>query len=472
MSGGPPPPLPAWLGVAAVLGALALALVALRQAQVRRGLSAAAARRALHVAMSAVALALPWLFDGAGPVAVLAGLGAGAMLAVRLVPALRDRVGRVVHEADRESLADVAFPIAVGVLYALAGSSPVLYAVPILLLGVAGPAAALIDARAGAAPPAPVGREGRRASAAFALVAFLCVHVPLLLFTPVGRAEALWIGGIVAVLATLVEAVSWRGLDNLFVPLGTYAVLVRLLTFPAPLLAGHFAVLLALVAVAAVLRRETTLGGAGVFGAALVAYLVWALGGTAWLLPPALVYLLYARVWPASREADGLPHSPARRPHTAQNVFSVASVGVLWLLAAGALDADLLYPYALAWGAAFAFLGVERMRAARPQWTVGALTWRAAWRATAVAVGPVLLVVWLRVLADAVAGGAVAPARPLALTAAYVALGLAVTAAAAALLARFQRPIDLESTEFEGRVYRAAIVAPLSALGLLAPFFV
>lgn len=61
-----------------------------------------------------------------------------------------------------------------------------------------------------------------------------------------------------------------------------------------------------------------------------------------------------------------------------------------------------------------------------------------------------------------------APLRPLLLTGAYVGLALAVTAAAALILVRWKGPIDRDSTEFEGRVYRASIVGPLSALGLLA----
>ena len=468
-----PAVLPAWAAILAVMGALGLALVSLRQAQLRRKLSAEGARKGLHVAMSAVMLALPWLFDAAWPVILLATLAVGAMLAVRFVPALRNGVGGVIHEVGRQSVGDVCYPVAVCALYLLTADSPVLYAIAVLMLGLADPAAALTGARHGLSPYATVdGKKSLEGSVAFAFVAFLCVHVPLLLFTPVGRAEALWISAIVAVLATIVEAVSWGGLDNLFVPLGTYAVLVRLLTFPATLLAGHFVVLLLLVGVAAVLRRETTVGGAGVFGAALIGYLVWALGGTAWLIPPALVYLLYARVWPAAREADGLPHDPKRRPHTAHNVFSVSSVGVVWLIAASALDLDLLFPYALAWGATFAFLGVERMMVARPNWTAGQLAWRAAWRSTLVAVGPVLLVLWLRVGADHVAGtapgGAMAPLRPLLLTGAYVALALVVTAAAALILVRWKGPIDRDSTDFEGRVYRAGIVGPLSALGLLS----
>ena len=45
---------------------------------------------------------------------------------------------------------------------------------------------------------------------------------------------------------------------------------------------------------------------------------------------------------------------------------------------------------------------------------------------------------------------------------------LLATAASAAILARWKQRIDLDTTDFEGRVFRAGIVGPLSALGLLA----
>ncbi|WP_412063367.1 hypothetical protein [Rubrivirga sp. IMCC45206] len=464
-----PAVLSPWAGIAGVLGAFGLTLAVLRWAQLRRGLGAVATQKALHAAMSAVALSLPWLFDADWPLAVLAAVAVATVLAIRFIPALRQSVGHVLHDGAA-SIGDVSFPLAVWALYVLADGSAVLYSIPILLLGIASPVAGLVAERHDVARFDDDEDKSQEGAVAFLFVAFLCVHVPLLLFTPVGRAEALWIGAIVAVLATIVETVSWRGLNNLFVPLGAYAVLVRLLTFDATLLVGHAAVLVGLLGVVAVLRRETTVGGAGVFGVALVGYLVWALGGTAWLLSPALVFVLYARIWPAGREADGLPHDPRRRPHTTSNVFSVSSVGVMWLLAASAFGADLLFPYAVAWSVAFAFLGVDRMMAARPDWGVAGLTWRAAWRATLVGIGPVLLVMWLRVWAEQTTGavaGTPAPAHPIALTAVAFGVGLVASAVGAAVLARWKGPIDHDSSPFAGRVYRAAIVAPLSALGLL-----
>lgn len=455
-----PDPTPALLPVPAslalVVALLALARTAARAALRHRVLGRDAGRRAVQAAASGVALTLPWLFDGPAPV-----VGLTLVLTAALVAA-RWRSVVAVPGLDAPSTGSVAFPLSVAALYVLTADQPVLYAIPLLLVGLAGPAASFAGTRRGRTPFATVdGTKSREGSLAFAAVAFVCVHVPLLLFTPVGRGESLVVAVIVATLATALEAVSWRGLDVLVVPLAAYALLLRLLTFSGPVLAGHVAGLVAIAGAAALLRRETTIGGAGVVAAALVAYLVWAVGGTAYLLPPAVVFLLYARAWPVAREADGLPHSPQRRPHTAVNVFSVSAVGVVWLVAGRVLGMDLLAPYALAWAAAFALLGVERMRAARPSWSVRALAVRAAWRSALVAIAPVVLVWGLRVVAETAAPGAGLR------TAAFAALALAVTGTAAALLACFPGQIDYDTSDAGGRLARAALVAPLSALGLL-----
>ena len=464
-----PDPTPALLppaaSVALVAGAIALARAGAQAAVRHRAARAETARRGVQAVATVAALGLPWLFDGALPVVVL-----GALFTAGLAWSQRGRaggLGRRIALAGRlgaPSTGAVAFPLSVAALYVLAADQPVLYAAPLLVLGLASPAAAFAGRRHGQTTYAAVGgTKSLEGSAAFAAVAFLCVHVPLLLFTPVGRAESLGVAGVVAALAAMLEAVSWRGLDVLVVPLGVYVLLVRLLSFPGGVLAGHVAFLAALVAAGFALRRETTVGGAGVVAATLLAYLIWAVGGTAYVLPPALVFLLYARVWPVSREADGLPHSPARRPHTAQNVLSVSSVGVAWLVAARALGLDLLAPYALAWAVPFAFLGVERMRAARPAWGVGSLALRAAWRSALVAVAPVGLVWGLRVAA----GVPGAPAHAALRTLAFLAVAVLATGTAAATMARYKRAIDDDTTEAGGRLARAAIVAPLSALGLL-----
>lgn len=442
------------VGVAIVLGLLGAAFAVLWALQARRGLSPEAARKGVHVAMGGVTLLFPWMFSEAGPILLLCALSVALMVALRRVRVLREGVGGVIHNVERASYGEICFPLAVCVLYLLAADTPVLYAIPLLLLGLADPAAALIGLRHGLVPYRTVdGLKSREGSVAFFAVAFLCVHVPLLLFTDVGRLESLLVAAIVGALAMMLEAISWRGLDNLFVPLGSYVLLVRLLSFDAVLLAGHAVVVAAVCAGAAVWRRETTLRGSAVVAAALVGYLTWALGGTVWLIAPAVVFFTYSRLWPGLRDPEG-------QGHTAHHVFSVASVGVGWVLAAQAFGRPgLLFPYTLAYAGYLGLLGVERLKAAHPGWPAARLGRAAALRCSAVQLLPFLAVELAR---GAPSGRAVLV---------YGGLTLLSTALAALALARYDRWIDGETTEFGSRVARAALIAATSSLGLLAPLW-
>ena len=450
--------LPPLAGVALVMGALGAALLAFRWLQVQGRLSPEAARKGVHVSMGVLTLGFPWLFDARWPVLLLAGLALVAMLGLRF-GALRERVGGVLHDVGRDSVGDLAFPVAVALLFVLASGEPVFYAVPILLLGLADPAAALIGTSHGQARYDTVdGRKSREGSVVFAAVAFLCVHVPLLLFTPIGRAEALLVAAVVAVLVSMLEAVAWRGLDNLFVPLGSYAVLTQLAPLAPEALALHLAVVLALFGAAAVLRRRTTLGGGAVVGAALVAYVTWAVGGLPWLIAPALVYVLYTRLWwsPAS-EPD------AERPHTVLSVLSVTSVGVGWLLAAWALEEPrIIVAYAAAYAGYLAMLGVERLADQRTGWRSRRVavqrTLLAAAPSAAVQASGVVLAVWIGGWADPLAVGA------LALAASAVTAGVAAWS-----LSRWgERVGGARPFSFAARARRALIVAGASSVGLLA----
>ena len=132
-------PVPASLALVAAL--LALARAATQAALRRRVLAPESARRAVQAAASGVALALPWLFDGAAPVVAL-----GTALTAALVLA-RQRQLVAVPGLDSPSTGSVAFPLSVGALYVLTADQPVLYAIPLLLVGLAGPAASFAGTR-------------------------------------------------------------------------------------------------------------------------------------------------------------------------------------------------------------------------------------------------------------------------------------------------------------------------------------
>jgi phytol kinase len=92
------------------------------------------------------------------------------------------------------------------------------------------------------------GRKSVEGSAAFFLVAFPCVLVPLLLFTSTDRVGIVLISSLIGLLVMLVEAVSWEGLDNLLIPLcGCFLLAVLLPLNTVFLLIGLVVILCLLV---------------------------------------------------------------------------------------------------------------------------------------------------------------------------------------------------------------------------------
>lgn len=207
-----------WLGIALVLASLCITLAGLRTWQLHRCPDPERVRKGLHIMMSAVVLTFPWLFNAQWPVLVLTVLGLGVMGALR---GLREGAGCVVHGVRRRSFGELWFPLAVGLLFLVTGDDPLRYGIPILVLGLADPAAALVGQRHGRVRyGARLGAKTAEGSLAFFAVATGAVLAPLLLTgesNAVG--PALLVALFVGALTTLAEAVARRGLDNLLVPL-------------------------------------------------------------------------------------------------------------------------------------------------------------------------------------------------------------------------------------------------------------
>ena len=212
------------------------------------------------------------------------------------------------------------FPIAVATVFCLARSTPVdpnrqalLYAIPILLLTLADAGAALVGIRYGTVSYSTEdGTKTLEGSLSFLLVAFFCVHVPILLATNVGRPETLLIALLLAFLTTMSEAVAWRGLDNLFLPLLAFYLLEIYLDMSLEKLTIRAAVMVGLIAFVLVYRRFTTIAGSGILGAALFGYAAWALGGPAWLVPPLVFFVAYSLLSPPTPTTSQQVHNAMR----------------------------------------------------------------------------------------------------------------------------------------------------------------
>lgn len=175
-------------------------------------------RKLIHVGTGLYALALPWLFPDRWPVYSLVGVTLLVMLVLRMP---RSRLGTTLHGVERQSYGDLLLALSVGLCLFMADDRLYLYVLPLSILTLADAAAALAGTRYGSRFFAVEdGIKSVEGSAVFFTVALLIAITCLMLMTPIAPANILILSVLVAAFGTLVEAVSWRGFDNLFLPLG------------------------------------------------------------------------------------------------------------------------------------------------------------------------------------------------------------------------------------------------------------
>lgn len=349
------------LGITGVLAALGVGFGVLRLLAQRGTTHPEVLRKLMHVWTGLVAAGFPWLFDSAWPVVSLAVVSFVVLLLIRSGVPGTTGLRRVLHGVDRASWGELLFPLAVAVVFLLADGDPLLYSVPILVLASADAVAALIGVHYGRVRFSTLeGDKSVEGSLAFFIVTFLCVHTAVLLFTDVGRAESLLIGALMGVVVMMFEAVAWRGLDNLFIPLAGFALLRIYLELDAASLLLRLLVLLVLGAFLLYWRRRSTLDDSALIGAGLVAYGAWALGGIPWLLIPVCAFVLatVATLWSGDDDA--------RPVHTVHALLGIAAPGLMWLFLAGHSDsADLFFAYSVAFAAHLAMFAVSRLQLER-----------------------------------------------------------------------------------------------------------
>ena len=220
--------------IGALLAASRAALWVVCRFDARAGCGPELSRKLLHVAMGLILCPLPWLFVRWGPVALLCAVYVGLLIARRYLAALDNHVGPVIDGVGRKSVGEFLFPITVAIVFWLAGTDRAAYLAPVLILTLADAAAAVVGRRYGICRFAtPGGAKSLEGSLAFAAVAFACTHLTLLLVNPsAGRVETVLIAIIVALVLTVVEAMTLGGWDNLLVPVGAWGLLKVLAGMP------------------------------------------------------------------------------------------------------------------------------------------------------------------------------------------------------------------------------------------------
>lgn len=208
------------IAVASVLVLLGLMAVVKHQAAAR-DFSAEVQRKLVHIGTGLYALTLPWLFTDDWPVYMLIGLTLVVMGILRMPVFAKGGIGETLHGVERKSYGDLLLALAVGVVFLLADGRVVLYVLPIATLTLADAAAALAGSRYGRKFfDVEHGQKSIEGSAVFFVITLVISMVCLLLLSDVSRPNVILLSLMVAGFGTLVEADSWRGFDNFFLPAG------------------------------------------------------------------------------------------------------------------------------------------------------------------------------------------------------------------------------------------------------------
>ncbi len=293
-------------------------------------------RKLVHVGGGVVAAPFPWLFRWHWTVLAL-----GAAFAVIIVGTKRLGLLGSVHAVERRSEGGLYYPVAIYLLFALAGGQPVFYLISLMVLGVSDTVAALTGTEYGRRIYAVESdHRSLEGSGAFFLATFFAVHLPLLLLTDTGRAATVLVAAQIALTVTILEGISVGGSDNVVVPLATFFMLRGMTELPAPVLAAQLAAqLVVTVLVLALAWRYGFLAKSSAMGLALVVYGAYALGGAEWTIAPALAVLVFVGFYAVARRMA--PDAP--QAYQVRGLFYVSIVPVallvlddLWERVAGA----------------------------------------------------------------------------------------------------------------------------------------
>lgn len=355
-----------WLALALLFAANGLWVLLTRALSSR--MAPELSRKLFHAGSGVILLSLPWLFEEPWPVLIWAGVSLAAMVVLLLVPGLKQRLAGNVYEVDRVSYGDFYFIIGVAALFFLAHEVPYTYFVPLTMLAFADATSAVIGKRFGRHKyEATDGRKSIEGSAAFFIVAFIAT----LIWLPTHPGLELWqgvlIGLILGFVVMLLEAIAWRGLDNLLIPLGGFLLLVTYLEMSTLELGIHLVVAGLLVSFVFGWRRRTTLNDAALIAGALFGYIAWTVPGKlfgsaiyspvawAWMAMPIATFLAYNLLFaPRLVEQD-------HEVHNVEAVFSAVFAGAVWLyLAFYYADPRFVYPFAVSFAAVVLNMWMEQ----------------------------------------------------------------------------------------------------------------
>lgn len=307
----------------ASVAALLAAIAAIRRVGTAMSWHPEVSRKAVHVAIGLYAIALPLLFQDRWPVVSLILISIAIMLWMRSPACRTTGLGATIHSVERRSYGDVWLALAIGFVFVRSEGVYILYALPMAVITLSDAAAALTGTAYGRMRfEIEDGVKSWEGVIAFFAVTMIVSMTMLLFFSDVDRTNVFFLSLTIAVFAATVEAVSWRGLDNLFVPIGTHLFLAGWLHAQPASLMILTAAFLACVAAIAFMTKQIGIGAHASRAIVVTAFVFLAAAG------------VYSAILPA---AVLCAHLVARRRRPCKSrhgdldvVATLAATGLIW----------------------------------------------------------------------------------------------------------------------------------------------
>jgi len=244
-------------------------------------------RKGVHFLSASISIVFPLVFKYTLTLFILA-VSFLIILIVGEKKGLLSSIGGV----ERKTKGEFYFPISIFIVYVLSHNNFVLYAVSMAVLAISDPLAALIGKSYGHVKyRVQTDLKSLEGSVTFFFATFLIVHIPILLFTNVSRANSLLISLVVAILVTCLESISLEGSDNLIIPLGTFFILYKLITKPTEMVFLQVMILIFIILTTIILTyRVHKIGSSGLITIILTSYAAWALCGLNYYIPTLLFF--------------------------------------------------------------------------------------------------------------------------------------------------------------------------------------
>lgn len=188
-------------------------------------------RKFAHFTATLAVVPFPYIFPSHWYILVLALLFFAALFITQ-----RNKQLGSIHDIERKSIGSYLLPLSIYVTFLISFllENKFIYILPMLILAVCDPMAALLGTNI-------TNYNGRikifgyqlkktwLGSGAFLVTSFVISIIALYFHRAAFDLKTFWLALAVAVASTLAELVSWRGLDNLSIPLCAVLVLVLML---------------------------------------------------------------------------------------------------------------------------------------------------------------------------------------------------------------------------------------------------